>query len=664
MKKRWTAILAVILMLSMLLAAVPAQAAEASGDQGSDDPVKETLAPVAAQNIPRITEILPVQGGVKISFTAYPGAAMYRIFTKKADGSGWKGIANTTSLSYVRTGAPLNKTEVYTVRALDWYGRFCSSFDAVGYTFTYLPTPKPKAESVLGGVKISWDAVEGAPGYRVYVKNGKDWKGIANTTSASFLRTDVASGTSDTYTVRVYDPERKQSYSYYDRTGATVKYIEAPEITYFVPVQGGTKVTWNAVEGGVRYRLFYHNGTSWKTIGTTAGTTLTHSDLTGGTNYRYTVRVTDQNGKYISGYNPEGWTYRYNAPPHIVAVTPMSGDLHMYWMAAPYAAAYRVYRKIFGETWVSLGQTSTLSFTDRNVRGNTLYTYTLRSVDDDDRLNSYFETDTVYYYNGQPADGTLTVNGAPVCFVKGYLRQGYVTISGKTYYYNASGTLMKDGIVGSEKDGYAYADRNGVVDTHFTGIAKSGSTYWYLKNGKVDTSARIAVSYDGSQWNVLNGKARKVVTEEDKVLYRALNLVNKITNSSMTKEQKLRAMWNYIRDAYVEKNPRIPHYHGMDWPIIYANDMLINGVGNCMSYGAEFCYIAKAIGYDECYACHSGGHGWAEIDGLIYDVEWSRHVFTYNYYALSYDTKVDQDYKGAISSKQPWMHIKVCADYD
>ena len=256
------------------------------------------------------------------------------------------------------------------------------------------------------------------------------------------------------------------------------------------------------------------------------------------------------------------------------------------------------------------------------------------------------------------------MKGEKVTFADGRPKQGFVTLSGKMYYFDKNGVMQKNGVVGSETEGYRYADRDGVISTTFTGIAGSGKNAWYVVNGKVDTSARFAYTYGGSQWNVLSGKARQVVTEEDKVLYRALQLVAKVTTASMTKEQKLRAMWSYCRNAYTEKNPRIPHYHGDDWPIIYANDMLINGVGNCLSYGAEFAYLAKAIGCKDCYACHSGGHGWAEIDGLIYDVEWSRHVFTYNYYALSYDTKTDQDYRGAISPGLPWMHVRICADYD
>lgn len=674
MKKIWAVILIGIMLVSTATAAVTASAAvQNDAPEATQAPTvtqtpteAPTQAPTQTPDIPRITKITSVQGGVTLTYTAYKGAAKYRIFTKKADGSGWKGIADTASLTYTRKIAE-GTSDIYTVRALDKNGKFCSGYDKNGYAFTLLKVPAlKKAESVNGGVKITWSAVSGASRYRVYVKNGTGWKGIGNTDIASFVDTSAESGSSYTYTVRAIEPVAVNPVSYYDRTGVSVNYIAAPAVTAFTPAEGGTKVTWGKVKGGVMYRLFYkkEDGSGWKGIASTTGATLTHTDPVNGTEYIYTVRVTDKNGKYISGFDSTGWAYRYIESPRIIGVTAVNNEVHLDWLASPYAAVYRVYRKEFGGKWSALGQTKRLTYTDRSFSPDTLYAYSLRSVDADFHLNSYYNNEVQYYYNGKLADGEITVNGTPLLFENGYPHQGFVTLDGKTYYYDKNGVLLKDGIVGSDEEGWRCADKNGVVDMTFTGVAGDGSTYWYLKKGQVDKTARIALSYNGSQWNILNGKARKVVTEEDKVLYRALQLVNKVTKSTMTKEEKLRAMWDYVRDAYVEKNPRIPHYRGMDWPIIYANDMLINGVGNCMSYGAEFCYIAKAIGYKDCYACHSGGHGWAEIEGLIYDVEWSRHVFKYNYYALSYDTKVDQNYKGAISAGEPWMHVKVCADYD
>lgn len=125
----------------------------------------------------------------------------------------------------------------------------------------------------------------------------------------------------------------------------------------------------------------------------------------------------------------------------------------------------------------------------------------------------------------------------------------------------------------------------------------------------------------------------------------------------MTKKEKLKACFDFVK-TYPECSLR-PHYMGMDWPVIYADDIFVSKTGNCFSYAAAFAYMAKAIGYGEVYCCNSGGHGWAEIDGLVYDPEWSKHDHLYSYYALSYDTHTDQDYKGAIAARRPWMHIKI-----
>jgi hypothetical protein len=87
--------------------------------------------------------------------------------------------------------------------------------------------------------------------------------------------------------------------------------------------------------------------------------------------------------------------------------------------------------------------------------------------------------------------------------------------------------------------------------------------------------------------------------------------------------------------------------------------MFVNKTGNCCSYGAAFAYMAKAIGYEEVYVCNSGGHGWAEIDGKVYDPEWGRHRSDKTYFGLDYDTCKSPAYKSAIAPGYWWMHVKV-----
>ena len=146
-------------------------------------------------------------------------------------------------------------------------------------------------------------------------------------------------------------------------------------------------------------------------------------------------------------------------------------------------------------------------------------------------------------------------------------------------------------------------------------------------------------------------------TDAEKVYAAAKEAVAKCTNEGMTKEQKLRAAFDYLKNNYME-GVRRSDYREMDWPVVYGTDMLINGKGDCFSYGASFAYMAKAIGCSDCYACNSGGHGWAEVEGKIYDPEWSKHSTNYSYFGMSYDEPCDVPYKGALGSAG-WMHVAV-----
>ena len=141
------------------------------------------------------------------------------------------------------------------------------------------------------------------------------------------------------------------------------------------------------------------------------------------------------------------------------------------------------------------------------------------------------------------------------------------------------------------------------------------------------------------------------------VMEAARDAVRKCTRKGMTMEEKLYASFHYLKDNYLE-GVRRDTYTRPDWPVVYAKDLLIDGKGDCFSFGASFAYMAKAIGFEEVYACNSGGHGWTEIDGKLYDPEWATHSDKYSYYGMSYDEPCDVAYGDALGDED-WMHVKV-----
>ena len=244
----------------------------------------------------------------------------------------------------------------------------------------------------------------------------------------------------------------------------------------------------------------------------------------------------DKKDKFVSGFSKTGKTNLFLAPPAISSVSKAENGNLISWKSVSGADGYRLYRKSYGSSWGRIVSTTDNSFVDTTAGKNTVIAYTLRCLDEKGNLISSYIDKTKYYRNGELVNGTVTVNGKKLNFDKGVLRTGMQTINGNKYYYNTSGVLQKNGIVGSDKDGWYYAD----------------------KNGKIDFSYSNGITQNGKDWNVMSGKATKVKTKSDKTLFRALKVVAKVTNKSMSKSQKLKACFNYTKNAYKELNPRIP----------------------------------------------------------------------------------------------------------
>ena len=608
---------------------------------------------------PRITTVQNTNDGAKISWSADDNAVKYRVYVKSGDS--WKIIADTSDLSYVHTGLSSNKVYTYTVRSLDKDNNAIRGYDKNGTANRFFAPPVPlSAESIYKAVRFEWKAVKGAPAYRVYRKaTDSDWVVLADTTALSYKDTAVKNGTKYNYAVRVLSSEKPiKTLSGFTKSD-TVTYRRAPEITDMTNYNKKVKITFSKSSGASSYKVFLRGSDKWTIIATTTSDYAFHTDVKSGTQYTYTVRALDKDGNFITGYNSAGYTTTYYAPPVISSVANADSGYKVSWKAVSGVPAYSVYRKTFGGEWEYAGKTSKTSFTDTKADKSKLTQYTVRCKSNDNKLISGFITNNVFYIKGKLAEGSFTVNGKSYPFSEGKLRNGFADIGGKTYYFDKNGNILKDQIVGNSKEGYYYAGKDGVITYKFNGIAKNSKGYWYCKNSKVDFTYRNAVTYGGKDWVVEEGKATEVKTEKQRTYFRAFKEIAKCTNSSMTKQEKLKAAFKYVQGAYTERNPRVPHYHGDGWVELYANDMFVRRTGNCCSYGAAFAYMAKAIGYKNTYACNSGGHGWAEIEGKVYDPEWGRHKKDKSYFGLDYDTCKNPAYKAAISAGYSWMHVKV-----
>ena len=513
---------------------------------------------------PTINKIENTVTGSKISWGKCSGASKYRVYYLQ--NRSWKALGNTTATSFTHNKLKSETKYTYTVRCLDSKGNFVSGYDKNGTSNIFLNPPKISSlANINGGVEIKWNTLKYADGYRVYRKTkNTGWTRIGNTEDNTFKDTNVKSGTAYTYTVRCVDEDG--NFASYFNNGKSVTFVKTPTINKIENTATSSKISWGKCSGASKYRVYYLKNKSWKALGTTASTSYTHNKPVNGTTYTYTVRCLDSKGKFVSGYDKNGTRNTFIAPPAISKVSKAANGNLIKWKSVPKAAGYRLYRKTVNASWSRLADvTEGTSYTDTSAKKGNVYSYTLRCLDKNGNLISSYISNTKYYHNGALADGKITVNGKPYYFSKGLFRSGYQKINGKRYYYNSKGEVVKNTIVGSKREGWYYADKNGVC----------------CESEEMRLAAEYMMTY--CKGNTLNERMKTGF------LYMAKNFPYHRTYDHPKKAADLPAL---------------------------AIDLFKNKKGNCFRYAAAFACTARIAGYRSRVVIGDtlgSPHGWVEV---------------------------------------------------
>ncbi len=147
--------------------------------------------------------------------------------------------------------------------------------------------------------------------------------------------------------------------------------------------------------------------------------------------------------------------------------------------------------------------------------------------------------------------------------------------------------------------------------------SKNGTLYYIEENGDLARNKTI-----GNFTFNENGIYTTNHTELDEKLSEIVRLH---TMDDMEQEQKLRVLYDYVRDDYRYIKRPFVQKGQVDWEAEYAEPMIDMHKGNCYSFAALYYYLAKQIGYDAQAVIGTVGHnhaphGWVEIviDGTTY----------------------------------------------
>ena len=248
-----------------------------------------------------------------------------------------------------------------------------------------LPTPQiTSLKNTTGGVKLQWNKVNGAYGYRLYYRPASGgWKRFKDTTATSFTDSGVSPNRTETYTIRCID-KNGNTISGFNSNGWSIKYTPvAPTISKLENTSGGIKLTWNKIAGVYGYRLYYKPASGgWKRFKDTTATSFTDSGVSPNRTETYTIRCIDRNGNTVSGFNSNGWSIKYTpVAPTISKLENTSGGIKLTWNKIAGVYGYRLYYKPASGGWKRFKDTTATSFTDSGVSPNRTETYTIRCID-------------------------------------------------------------------------------------------------------------------------------------------------------------------------------------------------------------------------------------------------------------------------------------------
>ena len=168
----------------------------------------------------------------------------------------------------------------------------------------------PGAFSAVAGnaqVSLSWSAVGGATGYKVYRRTAPSgaYAKIYEGAGISYTDIGIANGTNYGYVVTAYNANQESSYSTEMLVTPAPPALNAPGAPSAIAGNAQVSLSWSPVGGATGYKVYRRTTPSgtYAMIQEGAATSYTDTGLTNGTTYGYVVTAYDANQE--SPYSPE-----------------------------------------------------------------------------------------------------------------------------------------------------------------------------------------------------------------------------------------------------------------------------------------------------------------------------------------------------------------------
>ena len=257
---------------------------------------------------------------VTFVWNPYPMTAGYQIYRAKSSSGKYELIKTTTATSFKRTGLTTNTKCYYKIRAYkkDSKGKTVySKFSSVITGTPNLTAPTVSVTSASDGITVSWNAITGATGYKVYRATSKSgtYKEVKKTTGKSFKNTSIDKDKGYYYKVRAYrtikGSDKHSGYSSpllgMKTSVAQVKGVTATSTSNCI------QLSWTKTTGATGYEIYRASESStvsYTNVGKATSNSFKDVNVANGVTYFYKVRAykTVGNSTIRGSFNKQGYS--------------------------------------------------------------------------------------------------------------------------------------------------------------------------------------------------------------------------------------------------------------------------------------------------------------------------------------------------------------------
>ncbi|MBR0414418.1 MAG: hypothetical protein IJI67_05070 [Clostridia bacterium] len=338
--------------------------------------------------------LTPGQNSIKVSWSAVAGAASYRVYLYKGNGS-YERVAETSATSYTVSGLKGNTKYTLLVRAFSGSvgSKYTTDDNKSAVTLPDKPALKVSDASETS-LQFTWNKVGGAAYYRVYSYDtkAKQYTRLAQLTTPGYTLSGLESGSSNYLLARAFTA---------DGTGSSYT-VNDVKCFHSVPVQPqlslarysySIKLSWNKVEGADFYRIYEYDAASGKytRLANVTDTAWEHGHLEGNSEHTYLVRAMIEGGwgSAFTAADRKTTTTRLAKPQFLLAAE-SSNTVRVAWEAVEGAAYYKVFLYNAGTgKYTTLTKTDLQEYVYTKAKGGCQYRILVRAYTAEGDGSSY-----------------------------------------------------------------------------------------------------------------------------------------------------------------------------------------------------------------------------------------------------------------------------------